>query len=368
MWKLIFKTKNCILHKNGVRLYSRGQNHYLRYFYFCERKLAIWAPYIFVALILQGHGKDMLKVDLITGFLGSGKTTFLREYAKYLMKCGLNIGILEYDHGAVNVDVLLLKDLRGKNCEIENVSAGCDADCLRRRFKTKLIAMAMTGYDRVIIEPSGIFDMDEFFDCMRDEPLDRLCCIGNVITIVNAEPEENMGKAASAILAAQAVSAGRIVLSRTELVSAEDIQKTKEFVKKAAKDISCECELDDRFFVKNRDELTDDDYHMLSECGYRISDYVKYFRSEESFSSVCVLKSPCGIRLLEKKTAEMFNDPSFGNILRIKGFAFEDGKCYELNATREKTESKIIKEGQNVVIVIGTGLDRDRITSFIMKT
>ena len=46
----------------------------------------------------------MIKIDLITGFLGSGKTTFLKQYAKYLMAQGKNIGILENDFGVVNVD------------------------------------------------------------------------------------------------------------------------------------------------------------------------------------------------------------------------------------------------------------------------
>lgn len=55
---------------------------------------------------------------------------------------------------------------------------GCDKDCHRRRFKTKLIAMGMCGYDRVLIEPSGIFDMDEFFDALHEEPLDRWYQIG----------------------------------------------------------------------------------------------------------------------------------------------------------------------------------------------
>ena len=41
----------------------------------------------------------MIKIDLITGFLGSGKTTFLKQYAKYLMAQGKNIGILENDFG-----------------------------------------------------------------------------------------------------------------------------------------------------------------------------------------------------------------------------------------------------------------------------
>ena len=114
----------------------------------------------------------MVKIDLITGFLGSGKTTFLRKYASYLITQGQNIGILENDFGAVNVDMMLLGDLRGDNCELEMISGGCDADTHRRRFKTKLISMGMCGYDRVIVEPSGIYDVDEFFDTLRDDPLD----------------------------------------------------------------------------------------------------------------------------------------------------------------------------------------------------
>ena len=64
----------------------------------------------------------MIKIDLITGFLGSGKTTFIKKYASYLLKKGMNIGILENDFGAVNVDMMLLQDLMGDNCELEMVS------------------------------------------------------------------------------------------------------------------------------------------------------------------------------------------------------------------------------------------------------
>ena len=77
------------------------------------------------------------KVDLITGFLGSGKTTFLRKYAKHFLENGDKICILENDYGAVNVDLMLLKDLISDNCDMETVAGGCDEDCHRRRFKTK---------------------------------------------------------------------------------------------------------------------------------------------------------------------------------------------------------------------------------------
>ena len=79
----------------------------------------------------------MITIDLITGFLGAGKTTFIRKYATHLMEQGLNIGILENDHGAVNVDAMLLQDILGEHCTLEMVAGGCDADCHKRRFKTK---------------------------------------------------------------------------------------------------------------------------------------------------------------------------------------------------------------------------------------
>ena len=128
----------------------------------------------------------MIRIDLITGFLGSGKTTFLHGYARYLMDSGLKIGIIENDFGAVNVDMMLLQDLEGEQCEREMVAGGADLDTYRRRFRTKLISMGMRGFDRVLIEPSGIFDAEEFFDALCEEPLNRWYEIGSVIAIVDA--------------------------------------------------------------------------------------------------------------------------------------------------------------------------------------
>ena len=103
----------------------------------------------------------MVKVDLITGFLGSGKTTFIKKYATYLINQGYKVGIIENDFGAVNVDMMLLQDLQSDNCELEMVAGACDKDCHQRRFKTKLISMGMRQFDRILVEPSGIFDVDD---------------------------------------------------------------------------------------------------------------------------------------------------------------------------------------------------------------
>ena len=74
----------------------------------------------------------MIKIDLITGFLGAGKTTFIKKYASYFIKQGQTVGILENDYGAINVDMMLLQDLMSDNCELEMISGGCDEETHRR--------------------------------------------------------------------------------------------------------------------------------------------------------------------------------------------------------------------------------------------
>lgn len=85
----------------------------------------------------------MVKIDLITGFLGSGKTTFIKKYATYLMRKGLNIGILENDHGAVNVDMMLLQELRGDQCELGQQSKSGEF------HRVSLIAVSYSGVDQI---------------------------------------------------------------------------------------------------------------------------------------------------------------------------------------------------------------------------
>ena len=77
----------------------------------------------------------MIKIDLVTGFLGAGKTTFINEYVKYLKRVGENVCVIENDYGAINVDALLVGNL----CDVYMVAGGCDYDCHLRRFQTKLI-------------------------------------------------------------------------------------------------------------------------------------------------------------------------------------------------------------------------------------
>ena len=307
----------------------------------------------------------MKKIDLITGFLGSGKTTFLIKYARHLIKQGLRIGILEYDYGAVNVDMLLLNKLRGANCEIEMVAAACDEDCLRRRFTTKLIAMAMSGYDRVIVEPSGVFDMDMFYDTLRDDPLENMYEIGNVITVVNAKLIDKLSDEEDYILASQAACAGTIVLSRTQLATDEEIANTKKHIREAAEKIKCK-KLYENYLEKNWEELDDLDYNTLMNSGYHIGDYVKVTAGRDlAFSSKCYLDLEDNLEELKSKITTLFSSKEYGNIIRIKGFVCDQGGGYQINASQYELLAEPTAIGQGVLIVIGTELNDAKIDGIL---
>lgn len=307
----------------------------------------------------------MIKVDLITGFLGSGKTTFLLKYARYLMNQGLKIGILEYDYGAVNVDMLLLNKLRGPKCELEMVAAACDEDCLRRRFSTKLISMAMSGYDRVIIEPSGVFDMDMFFDALRDDPLEKWYEIGSVITIVNSNLINELSKEEDFYLASQAASAGKIVFSRTQLSDNEKIEATKAHILRAAEAINCKKlkdTIDNRTLCKNWDDLDEKDFMELSNAGYVIGDYMKLIAGSESkFSTLYYLNIKDTLDEVKSKMKVLFEDKTYGNVIRLKGFICDKGGSYQINASQYEQFIDPVSIGQGVLIVIGTELNKAKV-------
>ncbi|SFO40933.1 GTPase, G3E family [Pseudobutyrivibrio sp. JW11] len=308
----------------------------------------------------------MIKVDLITGFLGSGKTTFLKKYANYFISQGKRIGILENDYGAVNVDMLLLNDLRGDNCELEMVAGGCDADCHKRRFKTKLIAMAMSGYDRIIIEPSGIFDVDEFFDVLRDEPLDRWYEIGTVLTIVDARLEDNLSEDSDFFLASQIANAGRIILSRTQLTDLDHIANTKSHLKAAAEKANLNINVDSLVLDKNWEDFDDGDFEMISNSSYATRSYIKKLTTDDSgYKTVYFLELPLKKEHLKEKINTLMTDSSFGQILRAKGFFNEDDTWYQFNATKNEFELTPMSVGQQVFIVIGENLNESKIREFM---
>ena len=310
-----------------------------------------------------------MKIDLITGFLGAGKTTWIRRYARYLIDKGENICILENDYGAINVDMMFLQDLLGDHCELEMVIGGDGYEAHRRRFKTKLISMAMMGYDRVIVEPSGVFDVDEFFDVLREEPLDRWYEPGNVIAVVDARMGEEMTEESRYLLASQIANAGCVILSKAQLAGEDGIRATIDIMNDIMKQFHCQRRFGGDVLAIDWEKLSERDFDRIMKCGYRIEDHIKYqVEQENGYKSLFYFYLHMDEDEIRRAVKALFEDPECGTIHRIKGFVHMDnGEWIQINAVRDKIEFARRNSGQEAVIVIGEDLHKEAVDRYLVE-
>lgn len=310
----------------------------------------------------------MTEIDLITGVLGSGKTTFIKKYARHLIESGQRIAILENDFGAVNVDMMLLQDLKCDNCQLEMILGGGDPDCHKRRFKTQLIALAMQHFDRIVMEPSGIFDMDEFFDTLYEPPLDGRIRISNIFTVVDAEVPDTLSDQMEYLFASESACSGKLILSKINKIPegklSERVDSIISHLNRSLEYIGCPRRFKNSdMLVKNWDELDNDDLNELMTAGYRGESYVKMFSPEDIrsmthyFMHIRVKQA-----LLPKIINGIFEDEKCGKIYRIKGFTQDDnGNWLKINALSDRIEIAPISDGQTVFIVIGDNVNREQV-------
>lgn len=310
----------------------------------------------------------MTKIDLITGFLGAGKTTFLKLYAKYLIEKGEKICIIENDFGAINVDMVLLNDIAGDRCNIEMIIGGDGAEAHKRRLKTKLISMGMAGYDRVIIEPSGIFDPDEFFDTLYEEPLDEWYTIDNVICILDAYIEDDLSKESRFILMCEAASAGRIVISKMDKEDSSKKKKILNLLNDSIKEFSCNRNIEESDILsKNWNELNEADFEEINRSGYKKADYIKHqISSGKGYQTLFYFDIKLDKEKIKLLIDNIFADPECGRIFRIKGFIDTgEPRKTEINATKRKFILGKADTARAVLIVIGEALNREKLKTYI---
>ena len=299
----------------------------------------------------------MIKIDLITGFLGSGKTTFIIKYAKYLMSLGERVCILENDYGAVNIDMMLLSEI---GCDREMIAGGCDYDCHQRRFKTKLINMALMGYSRIIVEPSGIFDTDEFFDLLYEEPLDSLYEIANVFSLYDINTN-NLSYESRYILASQISVSSKIIVSKRDN-SKEALNI--DYLNNIMEEFNCPR------IITNDDIIYNDNlnFNNILNSGHKSYSHIKIpINNDNKYDSIYFLDKPFNKDIILKIKDELFKDSSYGNIARIKGFVKENDIWYRINITKNESDFSQISNGQNVLIIIGENLNNDLINNFVNK-
>lgn len=309
-----------------------------------------------------------MEIQIISGFLGAGKTTFLNKYFPLLPG---KTAIIENEFGEVGLDGALIQG----DLPVKELSAGCICCSLAIDLKDG-IAEIIEKYapDRILIEPSGVGKLSDVVSACEKVNEKMETQITNKIVIVDACDCALYAEEFGQFYSNQIACANVILLSN--LQEASDEEKTAS--------LACIKELNPYAVVYDEDwrELEGDALLAILDAGVqaeRIADKTADVQEEEpeiSFSptnqvfSSIVLEDSCA--MTEQEIQELlrgFGDDSYGQVLRAKGIVpAVDGEAWHFDYTHSVQNYEKLEKAKNEinrVIVIGSGMNKKELRKFV---
>ncbi len=163
----------------------------------------------------------MTKIDIISGFLGAGKTTFIKKMIEEVFQ-GQKIVLIENEFGEVGIDGGFLKDA---GIEITEMNSGCICCTLVGDFDKNLKeVLEKFNPERILIEPSGVGKLSDVMKSVIDLEKERDVKLNALVTVVNAAKASKQMKAFGEFFNNQIEFATTIVLSRSQNVSPDKLE------------------------------------------------------------------------------------------------------------------------------------------------
>ena len=163
----------------------------------------------------------MTKIDIISGFLGAGKTTFIKKMLEEAFK-GEKIVLIENEFGEIGIDGGFLKD---SGIEITEMNSGCICCSLVGDFGRNLNEVIEKFHpDRILIEPSGVGKLSDVMKSVMDVEATHDVKLNALVTVVNATKASKQMKAFGEFFNNQIEYATTILLSRSQNASAEQLE------------------------------------------------------------------------------------------------------------------------------------------------
>lgn len=170
----------------------------------------------------------MTKVDIISGFLGAGKTTLISKLLKEALK-GEQVVLIENEFGEIGIDGGFLKD---SGVEIREMNSGCICCSLVGDFGTSLKEVVDKYHpDRIIIEPSGVGKLSDVIKAVKDLHIENEIVLNSASTVADASKVKVYMKNFGEFFNNQIEHAGTVILSRTQNVSEEKLKTAIELIK-----------------------------------------------------------------------------------------------------------------------------------------
>ena len=301
----------------------------------------------------------MAKIHIVSGFLGAGKTTFIK---RLLENISGKKAVIENEFGEVGIDGDILSK---ENYNVVELAQGCICCSMKTDFEQAILSI-IKDYDpeHIIIEPTGIGLLSQVLDILNLQKIKDKCICMSPITIVDVvdyfEQLENFGE----FFTDQIANAGVILLSKIDGFDDKEIDN----VASSIRDINKNADI----VSKNWDELDEVDYNFIihemigesKEIIHISNDIHEISKGIESIS----IKNPKNFDMqgLELMLKEL-SDDGYGSIVRIKGFVDGSDGSLMFNFVNKRYE---ISENQFLnpekICIIGKNLDKEKIRKLLI--
>ncbi len=215
----------------------------------------------------------MAKIDIISGFLGAGKTTLIKKLLGEALK-GQQVVLIENEFGEIGIDGGFLKDA-GVN--ITEMNSGCICCSLVGDFGTALKdVITKFNPDRIIIEPSGVGKLSDVIKAVQGVAEDAPIELNSLVTVADANKCKMYMKNFGEFYNNQVESAHTIVLSRTQNMKQDKLEACVDMIREHNKEAAV--------ITTPWDELTGEQLLAAMEKPVSLADMVM---AEEEICPVC---------------------------------------------------------------------------------
>ena len=171
----------------------------------------------------------MTQIDIISGFLGAGKTTFIQKLLQEALK-GENVVLIENEFGEIGIDSGFLKN---SGIEIREMNQGCICCSLVGDFETSLKEVIEKYQpDRILIEPSGVGKLSDILSAVKTVSANLPVHLDGAVTVVDASKAKLYNKNFGEFFDDQIRFATTVVLSRTDTAKEEKVEEAVAIVRK----------------------------------------------------------------------------------------------------------------------------------------
>ena len=306
---------------------------------------------------------NMTKVDIISGFLGAGKTTLIAKLLKEGL-AGEQVVLIENEFGEIGIDGGFLKE---SGVEIREMNSGCICCSLVGDFGTSLKEVVEKYHpDRIIIEPSGVGKLSDVIKAVKDLHIENEIRLNSASTVADASKVKVYMKNFGEFFNNQIEHAGTIILSRTQNVSEAKLKTDIELIRSLNKDAHIITtpwdDIDGKQILDAMENVTNLELEMLAEaaakvaeehehhhhhdgeCGCGHDHHDDHHHADEVFTSWGVeTPNKYDKEELSEILRKLSETDDYGNILRAKGMLpCTDGTWMYFDLVPEEYE---IREG-----------------------